>query len=179
MPDISWDGTAAGRVELERTVRSAEALVTRCKTRFLAATRPASEAQVSAAMQAGGILAERIGQYITEWSILKLQGEAAPTATQRAATDRAVLNELRAQQGLRRLRAAQYRAQNLIPQSLPALPPEPAPQPPAPAPNIFGPRSQVIPPAVPELPELPQAVPPAVTQRPEDLPPPFGTRGIV
>ena len=130
-------------------------------------------------MQAGGILAERIGQYITEWSIMKLQG-AAPIGPLPPGQGGQLTpaQQSRVNRGLPALTPAQER-RLLQPAITPPLPPLPAPQPPAPVPNIFGPRSQVIPPAVPELPELPPVVPPAVTQRPEDLPPPFGTRGIV
>jgi hypothetical protein len=63
-----WDYTTPGLVDIERTVQQAEQLVTRARTRFLAPTYAASEQQVRAALLDGGILPDRVDQYIAAWT---------------------------------------------------------------------------------------------------------------
>jgi hypothetical protein len=150
LPEImQWDGTASARLNMDIAVRQAEALVTRCRTRFIAPVprtaagqQPASEEQVRAAMTSGGIIEERQNQYIVAWNLLKLQGVnlgpaagavRGPTLTQQRAT----LNAQRAEQGLPPLTAQQFRTINQAP-VLPA-PPAPAPPPmPRPQDEVFG-----------------------------------------
>jgi hypothetical protein len=145
MPDVhQWNGTAADYVDIETAVRSAEQLVSRCRTRFLAAgsatNPPPSEQQVRAALLAGAILPDKINYYLQQWNIQKLTG--APgirqlTPTQRLAQDRADVNAQRLMQGLPSLSAAQYRQMMIAPPGTAPLPPLPQPQqpPPQPAPR--------------------------------------------
>lgn len=81
MAIAAWDKTVSGLVQLEATVSFAEQLVSRARTRFLAPTYAASEQQVRDALAAGGIRADKINTYISEW---KKQMLAVPRPLSRA-----------------------------------------------------------------------------------------------
>jgi hypothetical protein len=156
---VPWDGTVAGLVILEESVRQAEQLVNRCRTRFIApiprtaaGQQPASEAQVRAAMTSGGIIEERQTQYIVAWNRLKLQGVGGVAPLPPASTRRPTYAAMRASlqeagMPVPRTNAEVLRAyQQLTGQSqlpaLPEIPPAPAPAPapalPVPQDSIFG-----------------------------------------
>jgi hypothetical protein len=144
-----WTGSASSRVDIEIAARNAEALVARCRSRYIAPVprtaagqQPASEQQVRAALRDGGIIESRIDDYITSWNRLKLQGVAGPAALQvrppTIAQQRASLNAQRAEQGLPPLSVSQFRTINQAP-ILPSPAPAPAPAPaPVPQDSIFG-----------------------------------------